>query len=198
MPAKRHPFQWLQSAFPSGGNPGNDYNNTLPPGATDVLPGPAYPGGNLSGEPTVIVNQPMPQGISSIPEPTPFIPPEWVMPDGNGYPSSNNSSGGNYPNLYNADPVMVDGTAPGMDDGIPKPTPFVPPPWVMPSGGISGRGYTGPYGGGNNFGQGVGDFGIDPRGNYGQQSWSPGAYSQAMLSLGIDPGAMMYRGHLQQ
>lgn len=203
MPSRsghRQPFQWLRNmaagAFPGGGTAGNNYNDTLPPGAEGVIPGPAYPGGSLAGEPTVIVNAPTSpgEGFSSIPSPTPFVPPEWTMPSGGGNNAPSNNS---YPNLYDAPPVMVDGSATGED--IPQPTPFVPPPWVMPSsGGVMGRGFTGPYGGGGRFGQGVGDFGIDPRGNWGQQSWSPGAYSQALLSLGIDPGAMMYRGHLQQ
>lgn len=44
----------------------------------------------------------------------------------------------------------------------------------------TGRGFIGPYGQGQSFGQGVGDFGINRSGNWGAQAWNAGAALGAM------------------
>lgn len=179
--------------------------NSLPPAAWGVRPGAAYPnwgtpipasGDVYSGsggfDPTLI---PRPSAPSN---------PDWIYPDFSNAPPVLASSPDNtdtlYPDLSTAPPVMVDqpGTDPNWAQNAasnPRSRTSQIPADLLAQ--IFGQGYNGPYGGSNSFGQGIGDFGVDSRGNYGQQAWNQGAYSQAMLGLGIDPGAMMYRGHLQ-
>ena len=122
-------YQWMAMVNRGGGFPPTypqeiDYTD-LPPAAAGVRPGPAYP--SLAGEPTVIVNQPMPPSVNI---PGPGAPPaNWI------YPPAAPMAG--YPDLSNASDVTV--SAPGEPGvNIPAPPPLPPPSWItgFQTGGV--------------------------------------------------------------
>lgn len=169
---------------PRAYGPGDLGGIDLPAVAADPLAGTTAPMGNGYNSPPVTVDAPSAGGYSfdDIPRPETFIPPPWIQP-----PQQSQTPQTPFDN--SVPQWFLDAIEQAQQQQAPAEegeAGFIPPgPFYSRTNPNVGRGFLGPYGQGQRFGQGVGDFGVDRYGNYGQQSYNAGAYLNA-IGAGID------------